>query len=102
MSKIRNLHKTVEKILEKYPETRNSDNSLYLVYLKGVDETLLNKPFGVVMMNAKKFNISSQETVGRVRRKIQETRPDLQADITVLNGRRKRATYVKEYAKGEI
>ena len=77
MSRLKNLSKQVEAILEQYPMTRGDDRLLITtVYIRhyGVRPT---ESFREVM---KDYTLPPFESIRRARQKIQETREDLRAN----------------------
>ena len=74
-----NLKPKVQALLEKYPELRDDDGRLisgvYYTYY-GIDETY---GFIYVKKHRKELGLPSEETITRVRRKIQEENPQLRS-----------------------
>ena len=72
-----NLRPKVEMLLEKYPELRDDDGRLisgvYFTFY-GIDETY---GFIYVKKHRKELGLPSEESIARVRRKIQEENPAL-------------------------
>lgn len=99
VKEIKTTHAKVLYALENKPETRNSDDLLYIEVCKMIDNDGLNKPFWYVIMNHDKLNYPSIETVGRARRLIQSKRPDLGADVNVYIGRSDNEEIFREYAR---
>ena len=106
VSKARDLHTTtdiVKGILERCPEARNSDNVLYLQVLKGIG---LQRGIDLENMSVLRFftkikdmDVPSIETVGRCRRKIVETHPELAGNSTVEGYRTANEETYREYAR---
>lgn len=106
MSKSKELQSTTELvkgILERCPEARNSDNVLYLQVLKVFGErkgvSLENMSVLSFFLNIKELRIPSIETVGRCRRKIVETHPELAGNDIVEGYRTANEETFREYAK---
>lgn len=87
--------KAVEDILEHEPDTRKSDNKLFLRYYEllnpGVD-------FRTYFLNPKKYQGFSYKTLERARRKIQARRPELK-DSTVAEYRFDKEQVYFEYGR---
>lgn len=74
--KLKTLEAKVEYLLEKYPQTRESDKILLLnlyVLFYGTD---ILKPFADILLDKE---LPNYDTVSRARRKVQERREDLRA-----------------------
>lgn len=70
------LIRRVRGILERYPETRESDHRLYIKLAQevvGINEEL---PFEYVFINYKKVGLNGFESVSRARRKLQQIDKD--------------------------
>ena len=74
---LKDLKTMVLETLEEDQEARNSDNYLYLQVAKRVNYDAISQPFFTVVMNMSKYGLPSFETIGRLRRKVQEEHPDL-------------------------
>lgn len=87
--------RAVEDILEHEPDTRKSDNKLFLRYYEllnpGVD-------FKTYFLNPKKYQGFSYKTLERARRKIQARRPELK-DSTVVEYRFEQEQVYFEYGR---
>ena len=71
--KLRNLTELVKTIMEQQPETRSSDNLLYIEVLKRItSQNVLNMPVWLFYQNLTEWQLPSIETVGRCRRKAQD------------------------------
>lgn len=102
MKYIKHIHNTVKEILEAVPETRNSDMLLYYFVCIQINKKVMNLPFWVVLTNLKHYGLPPIESVGRVRRKLQEIYPELRADVPVIVGRKETEEIVKDYARGIV
>ena len=107
MGKLKELNTTTElvkNILEEYPETRNSDNALYIqvlnVYGKHKGINLENMSVLRFFMQIKDIGVPSIETVGRCRRKIVETHPELAGNDVVEGHRTLNEESFRAYARG--
>ena len=67
----------VKSILEKVPETRNSDMLLYFVICDMKNASALELPFGAVITNLDKYNLPPFESVRRSRQILQAAIPEL-------------------------
>jgi len=87
LERLKTVKDRVEYLLEVYPESRNDDFYLWLLYVRTFDKNLSNYikfiPYRLIR-NAVKF-----ETISRVRRKIQEEGRLLPTDPKVLEKRRR-------------
>ena len=81
------LTQYVEGILEKDRKARDSDSYLYLEVCRQYNPIALNLSFDEVMRNLKTYGYPSIETVGRIRRKLQEEQPELRASQQVQDWR---------------
>lgn len=107
MGKLKELHTTTELvkgILQEYPNTRNSDNLLYLKVCEqignehGININKMSMPF--FLMNLKEYNMPAFETVRRTRQKLQATYPELSAKADVEAQRMLNEEDFREYARG--
>jgi hypothetical protein len=97
--KLRNLTELVKTIMEQQPETRSSDNLLYIEVLKRTtSQNVLNMPVWLFYQNLTEWQLPSIETVGRCRRKAQQENPHLKAKPEVEGFRYDRETEFIEFA----
>lgn len=96
---LRNTTKIVKSILETNKQARNSDNYLYIEVCKSINPQVIHKPFMDVMADLKAYNLPSIETVGRCRRKIVESNPELAGNSEVEAGRALNELEFREYAR---
>ena len=93
----------VKTILIEKPYTRNSDNILYTEVLEHIGQAkgvnINRMPIGKVLTEMRNLNLPTIETVGRCRRKIQETHPELRPTIEVAGVRSEREKIFREYAR---
>lgn len=80
MSRLKNLSKQVQQILEDYPITRGDDRLLITTLYIRCYGVRPNAGFGEVM---KDYTLPPFESIRRSRQKIQETRADLRANADV-------------------
>lgn len=99
MGEIKKTAVLVKDVLEKEPETRNSDMTLYIKVCERINPAVLSVPFWVALQNLKSYNLPCIETVRRTRQKIQSECPEL-ASTKKINAARfvKQAEYL-EYAR---
>ncbi len=95
----------VKNVLEVYPETRGSDELLYIRVCEiiaaevGCPCALHEMPLTYFLRNRKRLGFPHIETVGRMRRKLQEGNPELRADPNVEAWRSKLEMQYKEFAR---
>ena len=87
----------VTKILENYPQTRNSDNLLYLTVIDEIGKGNSDKPISLILMNLEELGLPCFETVRRTRQKIQAQRDDLKAIDKVQDFRTEREIQFREF-----
>ena len=99
MNKLRTLTDMVRIILEQQPETRSSDNLLYIEVLRRcTNQNVLNMPVWAFYQNLKEWQLPSIETVGRCRRKAQQENPHLKATAEVQGFRYDKETEFMRFA----
>lgn len=96
--------KTIETdlkpILEKNEEARADDMTLYAYYVKGKGANL-----GKVLLSREyrlKCGLASYDSVGRIRRKLQEHYKELRPSKEYLEKRRKAEKEYRKYSKGAV
>lgn len=106
MSKAKELITTtdlVRMMLKDHPETRNSDNRLYYMVIKnlgkqkGIDIESMSMPH--FLLHMKEYKLPSIETVGRCRRKIVESHPELAGNSDVEAGRMMNEEVFRDYGR---
>ena len=97
MKQIRQVAGIVRGILEEHPDTRNSDNLLFIKVVESIDSDLLYKPMMDVLVHAKEYGIPPFESVRRSRQKLQEKFPELRGSKEVEAGREEKEQH-PEYA----
>ena len=105
MSKAKELKSTtdiVKKILEQDEFARNSDDYLYYMVCKQVNEIMVHLPFWKVMLNRKQYKFPSFKSVERARRKLQRTNPEFSGDADIEAQREVNEEVFKEYARGIV
>ena len=99
MKNIKQTQILVKEILEKVPQTRNSDMLLYYHVCLEIDKTVLKLPFWIVLLDLKNYGLPPIASVGRARRKLQREFPELKADPDVKAGRTENEAFIKDYAR---
>lgn len=89
----------VKDILVNDPDARNSDEYLYCKVCQKVGGIFVTLPFWKVFLNRKEYGLPPFETVGRARRKLQETHPELAGNSTVEAHRMLNEEVFKDYAR---
>ncbi|MBQ8279518.1 MAG: hypothetical protein IJZ23_07035 [Roseburia sp.] len=89
----------VKKVLEEYPQARNSDDFLYFRVCAEINIRCISLPFSTVVLDRKKYGYPSTETVRRCRQKLQATFPELAGDSNVEGQRMLNEKVFREYAK---
>lgn len=109
MSKAKELQTTTElvrDILQHQPQTRNSDNLLYLAVLevlgksKGIDINTMSIP--TFLLNTQNYGFPPFETVRRSRAKLQAMHPELAADANVQAYRMANEDVFRSYANSNL
>lgn len=98
---MRDVYKTqdvVKNTLIKYPETRNSDNVLYVRVCNLINPRACTYSFSYVLQHLSELGLPKVETVRRTRQKIQAENPELRASDRVTDGRYENYKVMKEYA----
>ena len=92
--------KIVKNILTDYPQTRNSDNALYIKVVETLNPQAIDRPFANVLSNLEELGLPCYETVRRTRQKLQEEIPELKACDVVEDYRTMREEeFRKEFGK---
>lgn len=87
----------VKEILDKEPQTRNSDNALYIKVVEKINGTALDKPFWEVMLGLEALGLPCFETVRRTRQKVQAEHPELKPCEKVQDFRTGKEIEYREY-----
>ena len=77
----------IDKILVKDQKARDSDVHLYLEVCKTYNPIALQMPFCQVLASLKEYGYPSIETVSRLRRKVQNEKPELRGTEKVQDWR---------------
>lgn len=104
MIKFATLEAEITSLLEDHPVARDDDNILYKMHLlnHGMPPANILDFYGNMEHYRAEFGISSIETVGRCRRKIQEERIDLQPSPEAKRKKTEQQLSFIGYAKGGI
>lgn len=101
-TELKNTSDIVKVILQRYPDTRNSDDLLYLKVCEYVNGTHISLPFWKVIQDRKDFGYPPFESVRRSRQKLQATYPELASNKVVEAKRTQNEKIYEEFAKGVI
>lgn len=96
---IYDVHDRVLDILVADPETRNSDEKLYIEYVKAVNPDALQSSALSFYLNRRLLKLPSIESVGRCRRKIQSDYPELRSSKVIKDARYEKWKEMREYAQ---
>ena len=109
MTKSKELYTTTEivkELLENEPQTRNSDNLLYLRVLqvvgkqRGID--ISNMPVIRFFLHLKNYGFPAFESVRRTRQKLQASYPELAGSDQVEAQRTLNEEVFRDYARGLV
>lgn len=106
LNELKGLTALVYKILDQYPQTRNSDGLLWLKVLesqaheKDVDLRLLSVPYFLPRIS--ELGYSPFESVRRTRQKLQAAYPHLAASEAVECFRAENEAQYRAYAVGDV
>lgn len=95
--KFEKAKKLVTKILEDYPQTRNSDNLLYIKVIDSIGTGNSDKSIREILLNLEELGLPCFETVRRSRAKIQAEREDLRASDVVQDFRTQQEEEYREF-----
>ena len=97
---MKDLTYLVKDILQRNRRARNSDYDLWVEVCKAKCPNALNESFLFVIENHNELGIPKLESVGRIRRKVQELYPELQSDEKIAKERAILEQEFRAYAKG--
>lgn len=89
----------VKRILIENPKARDDDMYLYVQVVKALNPDSCKMPFINVISNLKALGLPCIETVGRVRRKLQEDHPELWSSKQVKKYREEAEKDFEDYAR---
>ena len=103
MNNLTNASALVKEILLEVPAARDSDNLLFYLVCKKVladnGKNIDTMGFGKLFLSLHKYGLPQFETVGRTRRKLQQTFPELQCSSAVAMTRAAGRDAFTNYAK---
>lgn len=99
MEQLKKTSDIVKQVLQEIPETRNSDDLLYVNVCNRINPSVCQYQFHVVLMNRKAFNLPPFESVRRSRQKIQQHFPELAASETIEGFRVVKEEEYRDYAR---
>jgi len=99
MNKLETIAAVVKNILIDFPETRNSDELLYLKVCQHFNPSIALFPFGTVLPNYKTYDLPSWKSVERSRRKVQASHPELASNRKIKQLRTEQEAEYKQFAK---
>ncbi len=101
-SNLKTWTELIKTILEQQPETRSSDNLLYIEVLKSCsNRQVLDMPVRMFYQKMKELQLPSIESIGRCRRKLQHENAKLRATPEVQDWRYdKEAEFMRFAVKG--
>ena len=92
----------VKTVLTHFPETRNSDDLLYIKVCECVNPIAVNMTFKDMFLKRKEWGVPPFESVRRSRQKVQSQNPEL-SGITSVEGHRKLNEEIfREYARSNV
>lgn len=97
-ARLYNTEKIVEEMLYKYPDTRSSDDLLYLTVCKHVSPNLAKMTLENALLQRNNFDLPNYKSVERSRRKLQAKNPELRANEKVEDMRYENWKEYREYA----
>ena len=101
-TELKNTSDIVKVILQRYSDTRNSDDLLYISVCEYIDGAHTNLPFWKFMRDRKDFGYPPFESVRRSRQKLQATYPELSSSKVVEAQREENEKVYKAFASGVI
>lgn len=103
MNNLTNASALVKDILTEEPAARDSDNLLFYLVCKKVladhGKNIDTMGFGKLFLSLRQYGLPQFETVGRVRRKLQQTFPELHCSPAVAMNRASGRDAFTNYAK---
>lgn len=94
------VKKTVEKVLRKYPQTRNSDFLLIAYTYKELGYVNENTLFFKAMDDSEKNKYISFESITRAKRSLKYEYPELFNEEVEKKRMEKQKEYIEEFARG--
>ena len=97
--KLNTMAVKVEEILRNKLKTRDDDNVLYAYFLNSLGVSVRKTSFWEITRRVVNGDLPSMESVGRVRRKVQELNPELVGTAEKRKIRYKAIDDYKEFAR---
>lgn len=97
--KLNTMAVKVEEILRKKSKARDDDNVLYAYFLNSLGVSVRKTSFWEITRRVVNGDLPSMESVGRVRRKVQELNPELVGTAEKRKIRYKAIDDYKEFAR---
>ena len=97
--KLNTMAVKVEEILRNESKTRDDDNVLYAYFLNSLGVSVRKTSFWEITRRVVNGDLPSMESVGRVRRKVQELNPELVGTAEKRKIRYKASDDYKEFAR---
>lgn len=88
MKKTLKFEPIVKDVLKRNPEARDSDNILYLEVIETIKPESSKQSIEEFLLSLNKNKLPTIESVGRMRRRIQEDNPELQGSEKTRKRRR--------------
>lgn len=101
-TELKNTTSLVKHILRSCPDTRNSDDLLFIKVCESINPLAINLSFNTVLLNRKEWGLPAFESVRRTRQKVQAEYPELAGNSTVEGHRKVNEQVFKEYAKTTV
>lgn len=98
MGRFAKIEPLITALLNKYPETRDSDSLLYAKTCEVLNPRVNTLAFTEVMANRSRLGLPCAESVRRARQKIQAERPELRATPETMAARTKMESEYRAYA----
>ena len=98
MKKLKTTEKQVQDVLERFPQTRNSDDLLYATVCMEIDSHAAVMPFWYVLQHRTELGLPNIKSVERSRRKIVAARPELAGNDETEGFRKLEEEKYKAYA----
>lgn len=87
-------------VLQRFPQTRNSDDLLYMQVCMEIDSHGAGMPFWYVLQHRTEFGFPAYKSVERYRRMMQKKFPELAANKEIEDFRAEKEQEFREYARG--
>ena len=101
-TELKNTTNLVKEILRSCPDTRNSDDLLYIKVCERINPLAINLSFNIVLLNRKEWALPAFESVRRTRQKVQAEHPELAGNSTVEGHRKVNEQIFEEYSKTTV